>query len=141
MSSFPAVVTQEDGDELNMATHCEEDDTPFPKLPTTPFVSPRPQVSSKKKKLVQQSMFGKPLPHFKPKVKVSSYKRKDGTLVKKYTRNTTGKKSYKSIKTKNLSWKDYKDRKVASKETVDLVHSLHISDTLDLIRNSFPGTK
>ena len=136
MSSFPAIITQDAEDDLTMAV---------PKI-AVPKSSPE-SISSpdssklipdiKKKKLVQQSMFGKPLPHFKLKVRVCSYKKKDGTLVKKHTRGMTSKKSKNPLLQKRISFKHCNNGKHTLKETVDLVHSLHDLETLDLICNSF----
>ena len=89
MFFLAAIVSQDAEEDLTMTVPKMAVPEPSPESISSPdsskvLISPK-LIPDFKKKLVQQSMFGKPLPHFKPKVRVCSYKKNYAILVKKCT--------------------------------------------------------
>ena len=83
----PAIITQDEVDCLTMTSSNESSQANS--------VDNKPQVPPISRKLAQRDLHGNPVPASKLKIKVKSYRKRNGTLVKKYSRKTTGKSTTK----------------------------------------------
>ena len=117
MSSLaPAIITQDDDETLTMAQ------PPVPsKKPTTHSPSLFP------KKVVQYNLHGKPVPASKLKVKVKSYKRRNGTLVKKYSRKTS-QKTFLKTPNPRITFKKLHNSVNSCAKSINLAHSIYIEE-------------
>ena len=132
MSSLPHYITQDD--EYECATMAKPIPTPSdnsedscPSIKSTSF------VSSTSKKFFQINMFGKRVCPSKLKTKVKSYRKRNGTLVKKYSRKQPSETTA-ATKPPPVLFKRLK-MSTSCKDSVDLAHSLYIDELRASIRS------
>ena len=90
--------------------------------PKTNLIVPVPS-----KKLVQCDLHGNPVPASKLRIKVKSYKKHNGTLVKKHSRRTVDKALTKPSNPK-IFFKKLSKSKDICRDSVNLAHSLYVEE-------------
>ena len=116
-STSPAIITQDEDNSMAMAVSSNS-----VHHPKTNLIVPVPS-----KKLVQRDLHGNPVPASKLKIKVKSYKKRNGTLVKKHSRRTVDKAPTKHSNPK-IFFKKLSKSKDICRDSVNLAHSLYVEE-------------
>ena len=115
----PAIITQDDDLCSTMAK---------PKEPSRPTpVKNSLQLPLFPKKLVQHDLHGNPVPASKLKTKVKSYKKQNGTLVKRHSRKTVD-KSIRKTRSRKVLFQSLSKSAGHCKKSLNLAHSLYVEE-------------
>lgn len=117
MSSLPAYITQDDNPSPTMAITKNEESGPVI-VKTSSF---------NKKKLIQKDLHGNPVADPFLKVKVSSYQKRNHTVVAKHSRKRARQAVMKTPE-KKVSFKQMKATKDTCQKSINLAFSLYLSD-------------
>ena len=128
----PAIITQDEVDCLTMTSSNESSQANS--------VDNKTRVSPISRKLVQRDLHGNPVPASKLKIKVKSYRKRNGTLVKKYSCKTAGKATTKPSNPK-IMFKTLLKSGNSCKKSIDLAHSLYVQELRSSISSVGKSTK